>query len=108
MIAASVVIVLCQLVKNGYFMRRKAQDVNESSPGGVSGPEPALSPEQRRSLIIQAVLLAVVFSVILAVTTFYWAPLSVFRNRVVAAVWGLFFGIPAAAAFVVRMSSTDN
>jgi hypothetical protein len=55
--------------------------------------------------MVQWVLLSLVFSVILAVLTFYGSPTELFRNRVFAVVLGLFLGIPSAAVFVLRMSS---
>jgi hypothetical protein len=62
----------------------------------------------RRSLIIQWVLLSLVFSAILAVLTYYGAPSAIFRNRVVAGVWGFLFGIPGAAAFVMKMNPSNS
>ena len=63
-----------------------------------------LDPSERRSLILQAVLCAVVFSAVLGVLTWCCAPLEVFRNRVVAALWGLLFGVPGGICFVGRMN----
>jgi hypothetical protein len=109
-IAAAAVSVLCQLIKEGYFTRRRARKRGEVPPSPFAGPPQTLNRQHRRSLIVQALLLAVVFSTVIAVTTFYWAPASFFRSRLVAGAWGLFIGIPAAAALVLRMDngSTDD
>ncbi len=57
----------------------------------------------RPSVIVQIVLLGLLFSATMAVLTYYGGGLDVFRNRLVAAIWGSLFGFPAAVAFVLHM-----
>ena len=54
-------------------------------------------------LIIQIVLLGTILSATLAVLTYYGGGLDIFKNRVIAALWGSLFGFPGAAAFVLQM-----
>lgn len=98
-----VVIVLAQLMKEGYFARSTTPP-RSTEPGIHDAKKPSLGLNGRRWLIAQFALLAVVLSGILAVVTYYGAPTELFRNRVVAGVWGLFIGIPGAAALVTRMN----
>lgn len=59
----------------------------------------------RRILVLQALVLSVAFSAVLALLTYYGQPGAIFRNRLVAALWGLFLGIPAAIGLLLRTTS---
>ncbi len=48
-------------------------------------------------------MLSIMFASILAVLTFYGAPLAIFRNRLAAGLWGVLLGVPAAVATAARM-----
>lgn len=53
--------------------------------------------------VVLTCVLAITFSTVIALTTFYWGPLTVLRSPIAAIIWGLIVGIPSGVAVTMNI-----